>query len=188
MRKKAEEVNSNIRVLIVDDERGIIDSLAIILKRSGYYYEGVTDPLDAVEKVRTGNFDLMILDYLMAPIHGDEVVERIRQFNTDIYILMLTGHKDLAPPLETIKLLDIQGYCEKSDRFDQLQLLVESGVKSITMMRTIKKFRDGLNRILESVPKIYQLQPIGNILEDILTELLPMVSSENAFILVDNMQ
>ncbi len=122
----------------------------------------------------------------MAPIHGDEVVERIRQFNTDIYILMLTGHKDLAPPLETIKVLDIQGYCEKSDRFDQLQLLIESGVKSITMMRTIKKFRDGLNSILESVPKIYQLQPIGNILEDILTELLPMVSSENAFILVDN--
>ena len=157
-----------------------------MLKRSGYYYEGVTNPLDAVEKVRTGSFDLMILDYLMAPIHGDEVVKKIREFNTDIYILMLTGHKDLAPPLETIKILDIQGYYEKSDRFDQLQLLVESAVKSINMMRTIKKFRDGLNRILESVPKIYQLQPIGNILEDILSELLPIVSSENAFILVDN--
>lgn len=103
----------------------------------------------------------------MAPLHGDEVVERIRKFNTDIYILMLTGHKDLAPPLETIKVLDIQGYCEKSDRFDQLQLLVESGIKSITMMRTIKKFRDGLNRILKAVSKIYQLQPIGNILERI---------------------
>lgn len=186
MRKKLTEANNNIKILIVDDEPGIIDSLSIMLKRSGYYYEGVTNPLEAVEKAKTGNFDLMILDYLMAPIHGDEVVERIRQFNTDIYILMLTGHKDLAPPLETIKVLDIQGYCEKSDRFDQLQLLIESGVKSITMMRTIKKFRDGLNRILESVPKIYQLQPIGNILEDILSELLPMVSSENAFILVDN--
>lgn len=186
MRKKLTEVNNNIKILIVDDEIGIIDSLSIMLKRSGYYYEGVTNPLDAVEKVRTGSFDLMILDYLMAPIHGDEVVKKIREFNTDIYILMLTGHKDLAPPLETIKILDIQGYCEKSDRFDQLQLLVESAVKSINMMRTIKKFRDGLNRILESVPKIYQLQPIGNILEDILSELLPIVSSENAFILVDN--
>jgi putative nucleotidyltransferase with HDIG domain len=122
----------------------------------------------------------------MAPLHGDEVVERIRKFNTDIYILMLTGHKDLAPPLETIKVLDIQGYCEKSDRFDQLQLLVESGIKSITMMRTIKKFRDGLNRILKAVSKIYQLQPIGNILGDILSELLPLVSSEHAFIIVDN--
>lgn len=186
MRKKLKEVKSDIKILIVDDDSGIIDSLSIMLRRSGYHYEGCTDPIEAVEKVRTGSFDLLILDYLMTPIHGDVVVERIRQFNKEIYILMLTGHKDLAPPLETIKLLDIQGYCEKSDRFDQLQLLVESGVKSITMMRTIKKFRDGLNRILKSVPKIYQLQPIGNILEDILSELLPLVSSENAFILVDN--
>lgn len=186
MRKRLQPQTNSFKILIVDDEPGIIDSLSILLKRSGYYYEGITNPLDAVEKIRNGHFDLMILDYLMAPIHGDEVVKRIRQFDTELYILLLTGHKDLAPPLETIKALDIQGYCEKSDRFDQLQLLVESGIKSITMMNTIKRFRDGLNKILEAVPKIYQLQPIGNILEEILTELLPLVSSINAFILVDN--
>lgn len=186
MRKRLKDTSSDYKILIVDDEPGIIDSLSIMLKRSGYLYEGVIDPLEAIEKIRTEHFDLMILDYLMAPIHGDEVVKRIRRFNSELYILLLTGHKDLAPPLETIKALDIQGYCEKSDRFDQLQLLVESGIKSIAMMKTIKHFRDGLNRILEAVPKIYQLQPIGNILEEILAELLPMLSSENAFILVDN--
>lgn len=186
MRKKRNIVSQDIRILIVDDEQGIIDSLSILLRRSGYYYEGVTNPLEAIEKIRNEHFDMMILDFLMVPIHGDEVVRIIRQFNTDLYILLLTGHKDLAPPLETIKALDIQGYCEKSDRFDQLQLLIESGVKSITMMNTIKQFRDGLNKILKSVPRIYQLQPLGSILEDILVELLPLLNSKNAFILVDN--
>jgi putative nucleotidyltransferase with HDIG domain len=186
MRRKLNPIKQDIRILIVDDEQGIIDSLSIMLKRSGYYYEGVTNPLEAVEKIRNEHFDLMILDFLMVPIHGDEVVRLIRQFNTELYILLLTGHKDLAPPLETIKALDIQGYCEKSDRFDQLQLLVESGVKSITMMNTIKQFRDGLNKILAAVPRIYQLQPLGSILEDILAELLPLLNSKNAFILVDN--
>lgn len=186
MRKKISTLSKNIKILIVDDEQGIIDSLSIMLEQSGYYYEGTTNPLKAIEKVRNEHFDLMILDYLMVPIHGDEVVRCIRQFNTDLYILLLTGHKDLAPPLDTVKALDIQGYCEKSDRFDQLQLLVESGIKSINMMNTIKQFRDGLNKILQAVPKIYQLQPLGNILEDILMELMPLVNSENAFILVDN--
>ncbi|MCX7774430.1 MAG: DUF3369 domain-containing protein, partial [Clostridia bacterium] len=186
MRKKLNEPRNNIKVLVVDDEPGIIESLSIILKRSGYDFEGVTNPLEAIDRIKRGHYDLMILDYLMTPIHGDEVVKRIRDFNSDLYILLLTGHKDLAPPLETIKALDIQGYCEKSDRFDQLQLLVESGVKSITMMNTIKQFRDGLNRILQAVPRIYQLQPIGSILEDILIELLPLLNSEHAFILVDN--
>ena len=75
----------------------------------------------------------------MSPICGDQVVEEIRKFNKELYILLLTGHKDLAPPLEIIKKLDIQGYCEKSDKFDQLLLLIESGIKSIDQMNEIKK-------------------------------------------------
>ena len=185
MRKNSQSLSGNFKILVVDDEIGIIDSLSVVLKRSGYSFTGVIDPLDAIEKVKNEHFDLMILDFLMYPIHGDKVVQTIREFNTELYILLLTGHKDLAPPLETIRALDIQGYCEKSDRFDQLLLLVESGIKSISQMRTIKKFRDGLNRILLAVPKIYQLQPIGSILEDILSEIMPLVDSENAFILVD---
>src|SRR5690554_327784 len=129
----------------------------------------------------------MILDYLMHPIHGDKVVERIRKFNKELYILLLTGHKDIAPPINTLRNLEIQAYCEKSDSFDQLILLIESGIKSVSQMRTIKRFQEGLNNILQSVPKIYQLQPIGNILEDILTEILPLVNSKDAFILVDDM-
>jgi putative nucleotidyltransferase with HDIG domain len=186
MRKRASSHSLNYKILVVDDEIGIIDSLSVILKRSGYDFTGIVDPLEAIERVRKEHFDLLILDYLMYPIHGDKVVQRIREFNKEIYILLLTGHKDLAPPLETIKALDIQGYCEKSDRFDQLLLLVESGIKSISQMKTIKMFRDGLNEILQAVPKIYSLQPIDMILEDILRELMPLVESENAFILVDD--
>ena len=58
----------------------------------------------------------MILDFIMTPIHGDQVVEEIRTFDKSSYILLLTGHKDLAPPLETLKKLDIQGYCEKRNK------------------------------------------------------------------------
>jgi len=186
MRKKNAGAPRKYRIAVLDDEAGIIDSLSVVLKRSGYDFAGFVDPLEAIEKIRAEHFDLLILDYLMNPIHGDKVVEKIREFNTDLYILLLTGHKDLAPPLETIKALEIQGYCEKSDRFDQLLLLVESGIKSISQMRTIKKFKDGLNKILLAVPKIYQLQPIGSILEDILSQIMPLVNSENAFILVDD--
>lgn len=113
MRKKARAGISDHRIIVVDDEPGIIDSLSVVLRRCGYDFTGVTDPLEAVEKVRNGKYDLMILDYLMYPVHGDEVVRMIRGFDREIYILLLTGHNELAPPLETIKALDIQGYCEK---------------------------------------------------------------------------
>ena len=148
------------KVIVVDDEQGILDSLSIFLKRSGYSFTGTTNPLDAIERVKNEHFDMMILDFMMDPIHGDEVVEEIRKFNKDLYILLLTGHKDLAPPLETIKRLDIQGYCEKSDKFDQLLLLIESGIKSIEQMNTIKKINTELQDKSEELEKAY-LDTIG---------------------------
>lgn len=147
--------NKNYKILAVDDEEGIIDSLSIFLERSGYEFVGVTNPEEAVEMVKKEHFDLMILDFIMTPIHGDQVVEEIREFNKDLYILLLTGHKDLAPPLETIRRLDIQGYCEKSDKFDQLLLLIESGIKSIKQMNEIKKINSELSDTYEKLESAY---------------------------------
>jgi len=147
--------NSKYKIIAVDDESGILDSLEVFLTRSGYSFVGVTDPMEALERVKSEHFDLMLLDFIMTPIHGDQVVEEIRKFNKELYILLLTGHKDLAPPLETIKRLDIQGYCEKSNRFDQLLLLIESGIKAISQMNLIKDINDELRDANEKLEKAY---------------------------------
>lgn len=147
--------NSQYRILAVDDEVGILDSLNVFLSKAGYTFVGVTNPLEAIEKIRNEHFDLMLLDFLMTPIHGDQVVEEIRKFNKDLYILLLTGHKDLAPPLDTIKRLDIQGYCEKSDKFDQLLLLIESGIKAVSQMQLIKKINDELKTTYDKLESAY---------------------------------
>lgn len=148
-----EQEKSKYKIIAVDDEMGIIDSLKVYLRE--YSITGVTDPQEAIERVKNEHFDLMLLDYIMTPFHGDHVVEEIRKFNKDLYILLLTGHKDLAPPLETIKKLDIQGYCEKSDKFDQLLLLIESGLKSVEQMNMIKQINEELADSKELLEKSY---------------------------------
>ena len=147
--------NSEYKILAVDDEIGIVDSLSIFLKRSGYTFSGETDPVKAIERIKQEHFDLLLLDFIMTPLHGDQVVEEIRKFNKDIYIILLTGHKDLAPPLDTIRRLDIQGYCEKSDKFDQLLLLIESGIKSVEQMREIKKINIELSETYDKLEQAY---------------------------------
>ena len=111
--------------------------------------------MEAIELVKEEHFDLMLLDFIMTPLHGDQVVEEIRKFNKELYILLLTGHKDLAPPLDTIRRLDIQGYCEKSDRFDQLLLLVESGIKAISQMNLIRKINTELKETYYKIEQAY---------------------------------
>ena len=150
-----QSTNDNYKIIVVDDEEGILDSLSIFLKRSGYQFVGITDPVEAIERVKQEHFDLLVLDFIMTPLHGDQVVEEIRKFNKELYILLLTGHKDLAPPLETIKRLDIQGYCEKSDKFDQVILLIESGIKSVAQMREIQRINEELKDTYEQLEKAY---------------------------------
>lgn len=154
MRLKDTIKKENFRIMALDDEQGIIDSLGVYLNK--YDFVGYTDPIKAIEALKTEHFDLLLLDFLMTPIHGDQVVEEIRKFNTSLYILLLTGHKDLAPPLETIKKFDIQGYCEKSDKMDQIILLVESGLKSVSQMRIIKEINEKLDSAYTELKDAYR--------------------------------
>ena len=66
--------NSSYKILAVDDEIGIVDSLSIFLKRSGYSFTGETDPTKAIERLKNEHFDLLLLDFIMTPLHGDQVV------------------------------------------------------------------------------------------------------------------
>ena len=55
MRKKKLDPVSEYKILVLDDEIGIIESLAVVLRRHGYDFEGVTSPLEAIEKIKKWN-------------------------------------------------------------------------------------------------------------------------------------
>ena len=148
------------KIMAVDDDAGILDSLKVVLKRSGYDLTCFSNPVEAIKELKNNHYDLLLLDFIMDPLHGDQVVEEIRTFDKSLYILLLTGHKDLAPPLETLKKLDIQGYCEKSNNFDQLFLLIESGLKSVDQMHIINDINEELKDKNEELEKAY-LDTIG---------------------------
>lgn len=169
MRKsKQTSFQRDFSILTLDDDPIMTSTLQAFFQRSGYRVDVEHEPYTAIERIRTGHYDILLLDFLMTPICGDQVVSEIRQFNRDIFIILLTGHRSVAPPVKTIRELDIQGYYEKSDRFDQLELLVESCVKSILQMRTIRTYQDGLSAIMDSLPEIYHLQSLDHIMDSIL--------------------
>ena len=155
-------------ILTLDDDPIMTSTVQAYFQRSGYRVDVENDPNRAIERIRNDHYDILLLDYLMPPICGDQVVEQVRAFNRDLFIIMLTGHKDLVPPIKTIRALDIQGYYEKSDRFDQLELLVESCAKSIRQMRTIRSYQTGLTGILNSLPELYRLGSLDQITDHIL--------------------
>ncbi|MGI6751211.1 MAG: HD domain-containing phosphohydrolase [Anaerovoracaceae bacterium] len=154
IKKNNNELN-NFSILALDDDPIMTITLQSYFQASGYKVDVENDPYAAIEAIRNGSYDILLLDFLMSPICGDQVVQLVREFNNDLFIILLTGHKSLAPPLKTIRELDIQGYYEKSDRFDQLELLVESCVKSIRQMRTIKTYQEELHNAYTDLQNSY---------------------------------
>lgn len=65
----SENTKEKYRIIAVDDEDGVIDSLSVFLKRTDYEFVGITDPIEAIETIKKEHFDLMLLDFMMTPLH-----------------------------------------------------------------------------------------------------------------------
>ena len=177
--------SNDYKLMIVDDDAGLIGSISTFLIRNGYNICGLTDPKGGLERLKEEKFDLLILDYFMSPIKGDDFVSRLREFDRDLYVILLTGHKDLAPPFATIKAFDIQAYCEKSHKLDQLMLLIESGIKSINQRIRITNYRDRLDNVLSALPEIYGLESPDLMLGAALEIIVSLTERPDVFALVD---
>ena len=91
------------RILVVDDDPDVLDSMALSLKRLGYKVASFTDPLQAlaaVERTPCG-WDLVIADRIMPGLYGPELLEKIRHATPNIRTILCTGHaedSDDGPP------------------------------------------------------------------------------------------
>ena len=90
------------KVLVIDDERGPRESLRMVLK---YDYDMVlAERVDAgIEMLREHDPDLVIMDIRMPEKSGIEGLQEIREINTNVSIVMLTGYGDLETALAGIK-------------------------------------------------------------------------------------
>ncbi|MBQ8379556.1 MAG: HD domain-containing protein [Clostridia bacterium] len=150
----------NARILVIDDDINMMDVLSVVLRRYGHFVKTYTEPLSAIEELRKNNYDILIVNYLMTPVKGDKIVETVREFNKEIYIILMSIHKDLAPSIEVMQQLDIQAYYEKSNRFDNLIMLIQSGIKYIEQISKIKSMNSQLEHYLVDFAKIL-LQTVG---------------------------
>lgn len=134
------------KIMVIDDDINMMDMLSIILSKYKHKVVPFTEPVSAIEALKSDSFDILIVNYLMSPVNGDRIVELVREFNKEIYIIMMSVNKDLAPSIDAMRNLDIQSYFEKSSRFDQLILTIQSGIKYTNQLRNIRSMNIQLEK------------------------------------------
>ena len=84
-----------MKILIVEDERLLADSLKTLLEKKGFQVEAVYDGETGEEYARLGVYDLLILDVMMPKLDGYELARRVRASRCGVPILMLTARSAL---------------------------------------------------------------------------------------------
>ena len=84
-----------MKILIIEDEKLLADSLKALLESKGFHVEAVYDGEDGAEYAETGVYDLLILDVMMPKLDGYQVARQVRRKRVTTPILMLTAKSEL---------------------------------------------------------------------------------------------
>ncbi len=121
-----------LNIMIVDDDKGLIDVIKAYL--TDYNVTGFTGSEEALAALAKAKYDLLILDYFVDDLNGSEIVKKIRDFDKDIYILLLTGFSDSIPGMKSLKEMEIQSYVEKTE-IKEVIVHIQSAIKSVQFMK-----------------------------------------------------
>jgi diguanylate cyclase (GGDEF)-like protein len=183
-RKSKAEHLSNSTILLVDDNPEYLEATRLLLEREGHQVIPAANGLEALALLRKQSVDLMLLDYFMPGMTGEEVVLQLRQFNPFVQVILQTGYASERPPRELLRRLDIQGYYDKSEGPDKLLLWTEVGLKIAYSVQLLHKSRQGLRYILAVTPDLHKIQPLDDLLSGILWQLAGLLGAVNSFLAV----
>lgn len=169
-----QELIKNIKILLADDDEDYLMMTNDFLKQVGYNVDCSSNGKDAVEKLKSGNYQIALLDFFMPELNGGEVIEEIRKTNKEIIIILQTGFSGQKPPIETMQKLNIQNYFDKTEGIDKLNLELISAVKIFNQQNEIEISR-------------YKTMVIGKLMDSIAEEIKSDLLSIGAGIEVTNL-
>jgi two-component system cell cycle sensor histidine kinase/response regulator CckA len=157
------------KILVVDDERRLCDSLKVLLDYQGYETYTSSSGSKAVEYLSRERFDLVLLDMVMPDISGCQVMEHIRCLNPETLVIIITGYGSVDSAVEAMR-GGAFDYIRKPLDFDELLPRVKSAIQERQRLRkhevTRKKLELSANRyryLINSSPDlVYVTNREGN--------------------------
>lgn len=121
---------SKYKIVMVDDDTSYLSMAKLALEDKGLKVEIIENPKEALEYVKENKVDLILLDYFMPEMIGEDFVNELRLTDSSTLIILQTGYADEATPIELLEKLDIQGYFDKTKGLDDLVLTIATVLKT----------------------------------------------------------
>jgi two-component system nitrogen regulation response regulator NtrX len=127
-------------ILIVDDERGIRESLGALLRDEGYEIEAVTSGEECLARLEARGFDLVLLDVWLPKMDGMQVLERIQQLEGTPMVVMISGHANIETAVRSTK-LGAFDFVEKPLSLEKIVLVVRNALEYVRLEEENRRLR-----------------------------------------------
>lgn len=178
-----ENIYKNAKIVVIDDVEEVLNSTKNCLEFEDMQVQCFSNPIEGLEYLKNNKVDVLLLDFFMPEMNGDEFVTKLREFNNETIVILQTGYSDKIPPLEMIDKMNIQGYLDKLKGEDELVLMTKAAIKtSILNKQIIEKDRE-ISRLQ------FKNSITGSLITNIVNEAkdqLVQISAMNASIQSDN--
>ncbi len=150
------------KILVIDDESRMCDSLAELLGGSGYKVQTTQSAPAAVELLKQEPFDLVITDIKMPELTGLDILKVVKEIDSETIVILMTGYASLESALEAIKNGAFE-YLLKPVEFTQLEISVRRGLEKREASLARKELLDelkwanyNLNNRLQEINALYE--------------------------------
>jgi len=129
-----------LSLLIVDDDEVMRNTLSDVLKKKGYDVSVASSGNEALSAIRKNIVDLVVLDMRLPDLDGIEVLKRVKEFDTEILVIMMTAYSDVETAVSAMK-SGAYHYINKPFELEELKLLIEKGLETKSLINEVRRLR-----------------------------------------------
>ncbi|MBV4355644.1 sigma-54-dependent transcriptional regulator [Pinibacter aurantiacus] len=166
-------------ILIIDDEKAIRKTLGEILSYEGYKIEEAMDGEEGLKKFKEKPFDVVLCDIKMPKIDGIEFLEKAREVNTDVPIIMISGHGNIETAVEAVK-KGAFDYISKPPDLNRLLITIRNAMDKTSLVTETKVLKRKVSKVQEIIGDAAPIQRIKDTIEKVApTEARVLITGEN---------
>ncbi len=167
------------KILIVDDERSIRNTLKEILEYEKYKVEEAEDGAKGLKMINENHYDVVILDIKMPKMDGIEVLEKAIAENPDTPFIMISGHGNLETAVECVK-KGAYDYLQKPPDLNRLLITVRNALDKSTLITETKVLKRKVSKNRDIVGESPAIKKILDTIERVApTDARVLVTGEN---------
>ncbi len=154
------------KILVIDDQRSIRNTLKDILENEGHEVDTAEDGLDGIAKFNDNKYDLVLSDIKMPNMDGMEVLQKIKETDTDTAVIMISGHGNIDTAVDAIK-KGAYDFIVKPPDLNRLLITIRNAVERTSLVEETKVLKRKVSKTYEMIGESEPIIKVKDMIEKV---------------------